>query len=463
MGTRMNPLAGRYFNDPAFAAGASNLAAAFAPPSAEDYLAAEQYKGLKTQNSALADLYASANGNQDVLGVVGDLFDPTNGWEAMRGKLANDRYATDVGAATALDKARIDGTFDLAGTPLTYGQGIAGLPEDVAAAIGAPAFPSQTGAALGVPAPALNESEVKGSLLMGMSPEEQRAILGSAVDPVQVAGPNGPVFTDQLSALGQPAYVNPGSQPAPTALTYAGADGIRRGATYQNGQFTDTTGRVLTPEEAGTVAEVGKPMGTAQELGITNSNLTDATRLEAAATTTNLIVRDIESLIDSQAGAAGLAGSLQRIGQDFVQTAREFSAAMEANGVDNIVTPDMLSELQSTVQPGPYNPVFQQVRTYLLTLAYSNARLKNGGNEVSQQALARELEALGQGMLGNDQSLRAALTVSKQGAAIALEEAKVKRGGQAQAIPTIADVNANTPAPAATGDEDLFRKYGIAP
>ena len=42
MGTRMNPLAGRFFSDPAFAAGASNLAAAFAPPSPEDYLAAEQ-------------------------------------------------------------------------------------------------------------------------------------------------------------------------------------------------------------------------------------------------------------------------------------------------------------------------------------------------------------------------------------------------------------------------------------
>jgi hypothetical protein len=461
MATRMNPLAGRYFNDPAFAAGASNLAAAFAPPSAEDYLAAEKYKGLKTQNSAIADLYASANGNQDILGVVGDLFDPTNGWEAMRGNLANQRYATDVGAATTLDKARIDGTFDLAGTPLTYGQGIAGLPDDVAAAIGVPAFPSQTGAGLGVPAPALSETEVRGSLLQGLSPEEQRAIMGSEVDTVQVAGPTGPTFSTPLDALGQPAYNNPGSQATPTALTYTGPDGVRRGATYQNGQFTDTTGRVLTPEEAGTVAEVGKPMGSNSELGITNSNLTDATRLEAAASTTNLIVRDIESLIDSQAGAAGLAGSLQRIGQDFVQTASEFKAALEANGVDGVVTPDMLTQLQNAGQQGPYNPVFQQVRTYLLTLAYSNARLKNGGNEVSQQALAREMEALGQGMLGNDQSLRAALSVSKQGAAIALEEARVKRGGQAGVIPTIAEVNAGTPANPA--DDELFRKYGIAP
>ena len=483
MATRMNPLAGRYFNDPSFAAGMSNLAQAFAPPGPEDYIAAEQVKGLRTQNTALADLMAGANGNLDVLGgVAAGGWTPNQGFEAVRGGLANERYNIDTDAATALrtnaadnaralEAERVRGLFGMGSTPLNYDQAMPGLPDDVAAAIGVPAFPSQSGAALGAPAPALSESQVRGNLISGadLSNDDIYALAMGTTPTESIVGADGrPVqaFGALAARDGAQPFVNPGSQAAPTMLTYEGADGIRRGAIAQGGQYLDTTGRPLTPEESGTVAEVGKPMGSNDQLGITNSNRTRAQSIEAAAAKTDLIVTDIESLIDAQAGAAGAAGVLQRIGQDLVQTSREIGAAMTANGVDGIVTPEMLDGLQNRVSPGDYNPVFQQIRTYLLTLAYANAELKNGGNEVSQNALQRELEALGQGALGNDESLKAALSVSRQGARIALEEAKVLRGGSAAQIPTIADVNAGAPpAPSAVqpGDEDLFLKYGLTP
>jgi hypothetical protein len=90
-------------------------------------------------------------------------------------------------------------------------------------------------------------------------------------------------------------------------------------------------------------------------------------------------------------------------------------------------------------------------------LGYANARIANGGNEVGQIALARELEALGQGALGNDQSLLAALSVSRQNAQIARARAQRLRGQQPTMPAPIADANRGA-APATAGPP-----AGVAP
>ena len=409
MTTRQNPMAGRYFNDPNFAAAVSNLAGAFAPPSPEEYLTAEKVKGLRTSNAALADAYGLAGNDFDKLGIVADLYDPSNSYYSVDTADATARRGQDVAAATALDKARIDGTYGLAGTKLGYGDTMPGLPPEIAAAIGAPAFAPQSGAALGAPAPLMNESEMMAAIIGQQSPETQRSLLDLST--VNTVGPDGrPVVTSEIDAIGQPAFVNPGSESAPKAITFE-RGGVRLGGFIKGDQYVDAAGNPLSVEEAGTAAEVGKPVGTNSELGITNSIITEKSRINSITTESDMLVDDLTAMIQGQAGAVGLAGTLQNVGQNILQVGQELGTAF-AGDENALITPEMLS---GVVQDGqPYDPTFAQLRAGMLQLAYLNAQRDNPSGEVSRFALERQIEALGQGLLANDQSVLAALDMTKQ-------------------------------------------------
>ena len=461
MTTRQNPMAGRYFNDPNFAAAVSNLASAFAPPSPEEYLMAEKVKGLRTSNAALADAYGLAAGDFDKLGVVADLYDPSNSYYSVDTEAATARRGQDVSAATALDKARIDGMFGLAGTPLAYNEAMPGLPADVAAAIGVPEFAPAAGAALGAPAPALNESEMIARIMADeMTTDERRAIAGSNIDPVQIVGEGGKsTYADPLSALGQEAFVNPGSQAAPTAITFE-RGGVRLGGFIKDGQYVDASGQPLSNEEAGTAAGVGKPVGTNSELGITNSNTTEFNRVQAITTESDMLVDSLVSEIQGQAGATGLAGTLQNVGQNILQVGQELGTAF-AGDANAVITPEMLS---GVVQDGQaYDPTFARLRAGMLQLAYLNAQRDNPSGEVSRFALERQIEALGQGLLANDQSVLAALSMTKEANARkrAASERLQGRPAGANPMPT-PEAPAATP-PAAGTVEDGYRFLGGDP
>jgi hypothetical protein len=425
MSTRANPMAGRYFNDPGIAAAVSNLAGAFAPPSAQEYLLAEQVKGARTTNSALADLYAQAGGDFDKLGIVADLYDPSNSYYSVDTESADRRYNTDVTADTALDKARIDGMFGLAGTPLAYNEVMPGLSPEVAAAIGVPEFAPQAGAALGAPAPPLNESEMIAQIMAEQSPEDQRSLLDPST--VQTVGPDGqPVITPEIDAIGMDAYNNPGGQAAATAITFD-RGGVRMGGFITpDGKYTDSNGGPLTPEEAGTAAEVGKPVGTNSELGITGSNRTSYNNIQAITTESDMLIDSLAAEIDLQKGAVGFAGTLQNLQQNVGQVFAELNSAF--GGEDGVITPEMLSGLTDTGQP--YDPTFARLRSGMLQLAYLNAQRDNPSGEVSRFALERQLEALSQGMLANDQSFLAALAMNKEANARKRAASKALLGGE---------------------------------
>lgn len=435
MGTTRNPLAGRYFNDPNIAVGLSNLAAAFAPPSPEEYLLAEQVKGERLTNQAMNDLYAAADGNMDVLGgIVAGGWTPNQGFEAMRGALSNERRGQDITAQTAITNNRTDNMFDLAQNyqqPLTFGEAIPALPPEYAAAIGAPALPATSGMASGAPKPAPTLAEAQGALFTqgaGMLTDDQIAAYAFGDTPVQnIVTADGPRVATTLGAIGQEPYINQGGQAAATPITYQAADGTRLGGfILPTGSFVASDGKTpLTPQEAGTAAEVGKPVGTNDELGITGSLATDEGRLRGTITTSNLLIDDLQSMIQANAGASGLAGTVQMIGQDLGQVIKELSTAFGENEV--IASAEALAEI---ADPGPgYDPVYRQIRSGVLQMAYLNAQRDNPRGEVSRFALERQLEALGaSGMFASDESLLAALQMNRAANNRAWEGAKAMAG-----------------------------------
>jgi hypothetical protein len=216
----------------------------------------------------------------------------------------------------------------------------------------------------------------------------------------------------------------------------------------------DPNTRQLTDVATGEVLPEGTTTGiiqdTAEGLGSTNSNLTDYNRVISTVTTSNMLLDDLERLIQSQSGAAGLPGTIQSLGQDLLQVGLELGAAF-SDDPDKIITPDMLSGVAGRVAGtgAGYNPVFREIRTGLLQLAYLNAQRDNPRGEVSRFALERQIEALGQGALGNDQSTLAALGMARRAndRAVAGAEAMMGRGGQGPASP--AQGGATPPPPAA--------------
>jgi hypothetical protein len=403
MTTRQNPMAGRYFNDPSFAAAVSNLASAFAPPSPEEYLTAEKVKGLRTSNAALSDLYDLAGGDFDKLGVVADLYDPTQSYYAVDTDAATARRGQDVTAATTLDKARIDGAFGLAGTKLGYDEAMPGLPPDMAAALGLPAFAPQSGAALGAPAPALNESEMIARIMQDeMTPDERRAVAGASIDPVQIVGEDGKsTYADPLSALGQEAFVNPGSQAGAELYNYRTPDGREGTALFDPNTKSLVDAATKQPLPAGASTYKLQGGDKAAMTGATTSNITEGNRIVAEATYGLDRLGQFRQMLQDNPGVLGLPGTIRGFAQDLVAGAAEMGAAFgDKPGVIESVD-EVRALAENVAGSGAYDPALASAYSYALEMAYLQAKMQDPGGEVNVKELATLLSTFDGGMAGN--------------------------------------------------------------
>lgn len=466
MPTRPN----RYFNNPQMAAAFSNLAGVFAPPSAQDFYAQSRTEGQDFQNQAIADAYGAmtAEGvtpqDQDRFGVAATLFgqgfNPTQSNRAVDIASGDRRYGVDVGAQNALDlqgmrneqsgrETAFGAAVDPSGRQAITDEQIAGL----LGLEGAPGF-----GAAGPVAP--TDAQVLGANRQSMIdeiPGLREALAADGVDASNIVTEDGVAMapTGLAAVRGDEPFINRGAEAAAKPITYTNAAGQRVGGMIRDGQFFGADGAPLTPEEAGTAVNIGQPQGSNEDLGVTNSNMTDYNRVQQTVTVSNLLLDDLEGLIRSQAGAAGLPGTIQSLGQDLLQVGRELGTAF--GGDENaLVTPDMLAGVAG--DGAGYNPVFREIRTGLLQLAYLNAQRDNPRGEVSRFALERQIEALGQGALGNDQSTLAALGMARRAneRALAGAEASIGRSGGTQPAPAQAG-----PAPGTV--EDGFRFLGGDP
>lgn len=405
MGTTRNPLAGRYFNDPNIAVGLSNLAAAFAPPSPEEYLLAEQVKGERLTNQARGDMYGLAGGDFDKLGIVANLFDPTGSFYAVNTADATARRGQDITAQTAITNNRTDNVFDLAQAyatqPLTFGEAMAGLPPEFAAAIGTPVLPATSGMAAGAPKPAPTLAEAQGALFnqgAEMLTDDQIAAYAFGDTPVtNIVTADGPRVATTLGAIGQEPLVNQGGKAAADLLNYVTPDGREGSAVFDPNtqELKDAaTGAPLPPGSTTFKLQGGDKNAV---VGATTSNMTEGNEIVALADYGLGRTAKFRALLEANPGVLGIPGMVRGYAQDIAAAANEMGAAYGTiDGVDEIYT---LAERVGA--NGNYDPAIAQAMAYALEMAYLQAKMQDPGGEVNVRELEQLVGIYDGGIAGN--------------------------------------------------------------
>lgn len=217
MSVRSSP----YFNSPAFAQAASNLAGLFEPPSGADAAGWAAANAKKAEAQRLADFYdysKAPNFDQqafDRMGVGAGVYQPNQSYYSVDQGNATTMRGQDVTAATsrannsddnarALETNRVSelGKFY---QPLNEGQVRPDIPVDIASQFGVErALP----AAQGREKP-LTLEEAKAGEFSGMSPEMRQAITFGSTPVESVVTPEGPRIATRLDSVGQVPYEAP--------------------------------------------------------------------------------------------------------------------------------------------------------------------------------------------------------------------------------------------------------------
>ncbi|QDP64081.1 MAG: hypothetical protein Unbinned2301contig1004_7 [Prokaryotic dsDNA virus sp.] len=490
------------YNNPAIGQSFERIAGMFAPPSGAEAAGWAAANAKNAEAKRLADFFSltqdpNADWSRiDRMGVGAGAFVPTQTMRSVEMDDATKRYGVDVGATTsrANNAATVAGGIEqqklssLAGLfgPLSEGQVRPELPAEIAGMYGASgALPQADGRASPLSTDevlaqailgqgpgvaqqyaadkfAPSETQVKGRIVQGLPETDQRDLALGDIPIEQIIAEDGvsPVYVRRPDAVGQTPFINKGAEAKPTNGLAVLPDGSRVPAIQgPDGRWADAqTGQ---PLPAGIqVFDMPKPTGTNEEVGLgTKTNLTRAQALRATVSNTNGLVNEIEQTIKSNPAASGMAAGVLSFAQDARQVVSEFSQSFGGDA-NSIVTPDQLNGIVDRVLPPnqAYNPVYRKVRAQLLELAYANAKLNNPDGEVSRFALERELDALGQGVVGNDQGVLAVLDVARDRMRRALGTAETLTGERAPLTPDqIGTGTSAEPAPAASGGARRLR------
>ncbi len=410
MATRNNPMAGRYFNDPNLAVAMSSLASAFAPPGAEDYLVAEKIRGTRTQNNALGDLYAQAGNDPDKLAYIADLYDPTNGIGARNMADATARAKIEADNLRALEQTRLENEAKLRLGVLGAKANPEGSQfvsdEDLVATIGIPDMP---GIARNEPVAPLTLPQVQAEAfnrgIADWSPEQFSAFSfgNTPLEQIIMDGSETPTYATRPQAIGQQAFNATGGKAQPDAIQFM-RNGVRVGGTFENGQYLDSNGQPLTPEEQGTATKLGNPTGTLEEVGgvgqtVQNRLDTGAMASVGALDTIDRLLAEITTNPNSQ----GLVGAVRGTAQDIMATGSELgrffggTAAEVADAVNaGMIDQGLASEM--------YDPSIPAIDMLNNVLAWQYAKTM-AGDRVSNEQLRIAREAIGaKGVWTNQQS-----------------------------------------------------------
>jgi hypothetical protein len=442
MPTRKNP-----YRDPAIAQSFNNIAAMFAPPSGSDAQGFAVANAQRAEAERKAQIYANPDSAQAA--ELAARLGYANYGQTQPGFAQTDltnRRAQDVDASTRLRSTQMNNDTVLATNKLDnatksitslFGardpyQVQPAVPAEVAGLVGLPAVPEMRGA----PKP-MSETEVKGAERQdlrnrGVLTDDnlKDTIMGQQA-PVTVQSADGRTVytTPGNAALNQlPAAAAPTSKTAPlfTAILPGGAQvsAVQR----EDGLFNAQTNEKLPPEAK--VFNVPTPQGSSADVGMGSAtNKTKAQALRSSVANANELMKSIDQTVRNNPAAAGFAANIVSFAQDAKQVINELGQTF--GGDPN--SPMSGAEFQAFANkllpntPG-YNPVYRQVKSQLLELAYANAKLDNPSGEVSRSALERQIEALGLGGVGNDESVLAVLQGSRGRLERALLEADTLEG-----------------------------------
>lgn len=235
------PIVGnRFYNDPNIGAAFANIASLFAPPSAQDTAAYAVAKAKNAETQRLSDLFAAGKSPSEQAALIGvqDYGATPSGFTyKVDTDNATQRYGYDTQAQTSLTNNRLDNQRSLIGSlygPISEGQIRPAVPDAIAGMFGLPAMPAEQGIVslnqgetavlpgggtlAGAPKP-LSEAEVKGAILQGLTPADQRNVVTEGVPVEQILDPTGkPKIVARNDAIGQQPYIKP-SADSSTELT----------------------------------------------------------------------------------------------------------------------------------------------------------------------------------------------------------------------------------------------------
>lgn len=421
----------RTYNDPALGAAFSNLAAAFMPPGGADMAGYASAAAKREEAKRLADLFAAAQSGGfdqttfDRMGQATGQWTPSSGYYGVNVGAETDRRGQDVAAASAANVAGINNAGamerDMA-KPVILGEGqTAYVPGQTAAATGLPStlsgmynvapgekmvLPDGT-VTEGAPKP-LSEAEVKGAILQGLPPTDQRNSVIGDVPVETIMGANGPVVVARPDAIGQ--------APAPTGQVetqnYKTPDGRTGTAAFVNGSWRDSQSGAPIPE--GSITFNSSLQGGKDEtgLGLTTANQTDFNKQLAEADYALARIDTFEKHLQANPGSLGISGTIQGFVQDAQQGARDLVALYGDNGVVKSLD-DLSAMVGEAAKAGGWNSAIYQSRLMALEMAYMEIKSQDPSGEVNVRELERVLPMFNGGIAGN-QPVLDALQVTRQ-------------------------------------------------
>ncbi|WHQ68619.1 hypothetical protein [Methylorubrum extorquens] len=292
--------------------GFSNLASAFAPPSAQEIFLSAKTASERASATRIADLYSLA-GQSDVdqarldrLAGIAGAYNPNQSLTAVGMTNATTLRANSADNERALTQTRMQQDGELARAmlaPLGTGQTRL-VPGNIASAFGVPQ--TQTGIVSlnqgdraflpdgrtldGAPKP-LTDDQLRASILAGLPESERRAAALSGVPVETVQSPGGPRIAFRADAVNQA----PATDVSGKVQNYTGPDGSRgTAAPGYGGKLVDTQTGAELP--VGSTVFTGQAQGTPDQFGKT----TEAENRDAyAARMVDSATQDILSAFDT--------------------------------------------------------------------------------------------------------------------------------------------------------------------
>lgn len=449
----------RGYNDPAIAKSFDNLAKMYAPPSATDVYAGAKAQEVRQKMEGIARLYGidpSTNPTgYDQAGVAAGLYAPTQGFGARnmgdetkrfgigvesgdrrRGqdlesgdrrynvdqRTISDRYQVDEGNKTKIATTGMEqrGQTDRTMLGPVAKDATRFVPPDIAEMYKVPQqqtgivaaqpgeknfVPGPTGAPgagpvlEGNPKPK-TEAEVKGGIIAGLSPEEQRAV-GFGSTPLETSKDTGkPISRPDALATGTAVVDRTHAAQVFNYRTGDGKIGTARLDPATNAPVDSVTDQ---PLPQGSILQAPSGVQNQNGLGPTTANTTAANQKSAQLDVMDQTLNAYEHLVRNNPGVVGIPGAVRGAAQNAVSVVDEFAGSFGNIDPNVKVTADQVKAIAGHITQGR-DPAIQQARVLEADLAYKLAQAQNPTGEVSRQAFERALDVVAGGTLRNNQT-----------------------------------------------------------
>lgn len=381
-----------YFNNPAFAQAASNLAALFAPPSGADAAGWATAEAKRAEASRLAQLWNNPNDpNFDRLGIIADLYDPSQSFYAVDQSNLTSRSNNAADNTRAIQTNRLDNQRAALTDfyqPLAPGEVRPEVPAEFSGIVG---LPGAVPATAGTPKP-LTDDEFLATVLREMPREMQEAAAFGSTPVESIVTPGGPRIATRLDAIGEEPVINKGAEAKPTNAIAVLPGGKQVPAIQgANGRWQHAqTGEELPADIR--IFDLPKPQGSSEEVGLTTAVTSDVQKTILSIDNTLSTAGTLRDLIAQNPSSQGAVGGVRRFSQNLFQTANELGQM--GPGLAEVTDAVKNGALDTGTATEFFDPTLPDIQLLTNYLAWQYAKSMSG-DRVSNEQLRQAKEAIG--------------------------------------------------------------------